>query len=162
MVSALLEFKFRMKACTALVCVLLISCCGASLCVFLRQWWRFLINGPPDVCEAYLWQWGILALPATLSWKGGADRNPDTETLSSTGSGDSSGIIRINAEKWNKEMSHHNTDQLFISILCFTRWISWVIMDRQGWQSLLLVMTDTWTSALVLYAAVDWTMRGKH
>lgn len=29
-------------------------------------------------------------------------------------------------------MSHHNTDQLFISILCLARWISRVIMARRG------------------------------
>lgn len=60
-----------------------------------------------------------------------------TETLTQKplregGSVDSSGIIRINAGTWNKEMSHHNTDQLFISILCLARWISRVIMARRG------------------------------
>lgn len=110
-------------------------------------------------CEAYLWQWGILALHATLSCKGSSDRNPDTETAPRKGSGDSLGIIRINVEMWNKEMSHHNTDQLFISILCFTRWISRVIMNRRGCRSLLPVMTDIY--ALVLYAPVGRAMMGE-
>lgn len=59
--------------------------CGSEhiqvyICGFPCQRWHRLINRPLDVCEAYLWQWGILALPATLSWKGSSDRNPDTET----------------------------------------------------------------------------------
>lgn len=85
-------------------------------------------------------------------------QKPWHRNLSSKGSVDSLGIIRINAETWNKEMSHHNTDQLFISILCFTRWISWVIMDRRGCRSLLFVMTDM--CALFLCAPVGRTMSG--
>lgn len=34
----------------------------------------------PDVCEAYLWHWAILALAATSSPTGSCDRTPDTET----------------------------------------------------------------------------------
>lgn len=106
------------------------------------QWWNSLINRPP-VC---VWSLSLAVrnigslcyfIMERQFWQKPWHRN-----LSSKGSGDSLGIIRINAEMWNKEMSHHNTDQLFISVLFFTRWISWVIMDRQDCQTLRLMMTD--------------------
>lgn len=74
-------------------------------------------------------------------------QKPWHRNLFSKGSVDSSGIIRINAKTRNKEMSHHNADRLFISILCFTRWISWVIMGRPGCRSPLFVMTDVYTAS---------------
>lgn len=133
------EGHIKARTLHAARCTLLAACRAAAVGACMSQLWRRLINRPPDVCEAYLWQWGILAPPATSSRSGSSDRNPDTETSPRRGSVDSLGIIRINAGTWNKEMSHHNTDQLFISILCFTRWISWVIMDRRGCRSALLL-----------------------
>lgn len=93
---------------------------------------RRLMNRPPDAREADLWQWGISAPAATSSRRRHWQKPWHRNLFEKGGSVDSFGIIRINATTWNKEMRHHNTDQLFISILCFARRISWVIMERRG------------------------------
>lgn len=93
---------------------------------------RRLMNRPPDAREADLWQWGISAPAATSSRRRHWQKPWHRNLFEKGGSVDSLGIIRINAGTWNKEMRHHNTDQLFISILCLARRISWVIMERQG------------------------------
>lgn len=64
------------------------------------------------------------------------------------GASDSSGIIRINAGTWNKEMSRHNTARLFISILCFARRISRLIMARRGRAPPMFAMVDGCVRAL--------------
>lgn len=107
---------------------------GAQMCVNVCVWGLSLALSNIGPRCYFITDWQL--------WQKPWHRN-----LSTKASVDSSGIIRINAKTWNKEMSHHNADRLFISILCFTRWISWVIMGRPGCRSPVFVMTDVYTAS---------------